>query len=430
MSANNTASQKGFLMEDNAPNTEAKESDVPEGFRRINQFQLMSESDIEIGKRLMMRASSLRRDQIAVNSWGFPTIPIPEPRTLTSGEIVQTIPVNTHARFFGHPIFWIDPSLTEFNRSKESEESWSIRMFYLIMGFGFWDENIRWIDYLRAYNMELSDHEVDLYRNGSVAGAAWAEVPFLDVQDLKIPLSKVQDAYDISLSACQRNLESEAKVFRQKQIEAVRNAKSFVGEDPWAIDASPENENGFWARIIWPTIGKWVEEYESRLEADRNASLFDLSTETERAFTQFQDILAQMDRITATLSIVVIRNCETNPQSYTQMLSFLGLSMSQADYRSKKYIFDSKVSRAFSEERAPGAMDAIAEEAFEKYASAWRRMRLALCNNYRISNEEPVIPSYPLLEVELVEIQREERAKRMRLADERLKNSGVMGDDD
>ena len=113
-------------------------------------FHLISSIERESMISHMVLQTGLEPNQFATNVFGFPAIPKPIIRKSSRG-IIRLAPGAARDEFretLGHPIFWIEPHLTEA-RVGETEENWSIRMYYLILLMGYWNPEKGWINFLQ-----------------------------------------------------------------------------------------------------------------------------------------------------------------------------------------------------------------------------------------------------------------------------------------
>src|SRR5699024_9776197 len=127
----------------------------------IQPFTMITSAQRTVMERFMEETSGLTRKEFSANSWGFPIIPIPKVRRANGR--TRLAPNTVKEDFLGHPIYWINPELTQFDPKRETEEEWSIRMFYLILGMGYWTDDLMWIDYLQYNDLEYDQGDLEAY---------------------------------------------------------------------------------------------------------------------------------------------------------------------------------------------------------------------------------------------------------------------------
>lgn len=380
---------------------EAAQAENP--LRKITPFTLIGAAELRILQMVMEENSSLSRKQMAMNSWGFPIIPIPEIRGDSGGRL-RLAPTNVSDSYIGHPIYWIDPELTKFDSRNESEESWSIRMFYLILGMGYWTEDLKWYSFLDVNDLPQTRMDIDRYHISGNPHTPYDEVPLLSKDDLKVTPEDVDEAHILALDTCSKMLSAQAQDYQETQRKALKGAVAILGTNFRSHECDIESPNGLWLKGVWPVLSNINDEYARRVpESGEFLPLSDLFDPAIDAFKSFQEILTKMDSITALLSVPVIRNAEVNSVAFAQVSSYLALATSQAEYRRERYKFTDRVAAAFSSNREYGAMLKLVKESFNTYSNCWHRLRLATLNYHQLVHGESAFSSYEEAMTYLVE---------------------------
>lgn len=148
-----------------------------------------------VGERLMQRKAmedyfDIAESGFVENTWGFPFIPLPQRRS-SSTEGLTIAPESVSFEGLGHPIFWVDPSLTRrTDEERAHPERWSIRMFYLLMALGMFDpDTLKWHNVPRSQGIDYLNDDWIAYRQGT--SSALDMVRPLDESDLLEPVSSV-----------------------------------------------------------------------------------------------------------------------------------------------------------------------------------------------------------------------------------------------
>lgn len=121
------------------------------------------------------RASGLDGDQLLVNPFGYPVLPVP-----VGGR--NKLPSNVTLDFAGHPVFWLEDKIAR--RDDETVDEWAIRLYMELLARGWWDPTTgEWFDVLAAApNFDMEDPDVRArvarYRDGE---------PDADLANLVIP---------------------------------------------------------------------------------------------------------------------------------------------------------------------------------------------------------------------------------------------------
>lgn len=363
----------------------------------VRPFRLLTSSERTLMLDILQRESGLAEDQLAVNSWGFPVIPIPEPRE--AGIRMRLAPQNVTLEFLGHPIYWIDPTLTD-HRDEETDEAWSIRMFYLILALGYWTENLQWVDFLQSHDFTLSEREVALYHARDSLEGPFDRFGLLSVKDLLVDQEQLEESTALALVQCDTLLTTELQSMVAQQMQALHLSALVLGgkaDDPGLHEDAP---TGLWASKFWPQLNVLNQKYEELLGTGRLGSV---TPELVAVFTQVQEALSGIDTTTATLSIPVIRSAETSSSAFAYLTTYIGLSLAYP--KSRESEVTTMVQNALVRERRPGAILAAIQALYSRYCECWRRLRLATVNYDRVQRGLDPFISYIELEVYLVDNQ-------------------------
>ena len=296
------------LPEPLQPESPVSERNTP---KPLQLFRLRTRLEVHHSSLAFGRLSGLTPDQYVVSRWGFPTMPKPEPRR-ASGR-VRLGPANLRDDFIGHPLFWIDPTLTSRNQS-ETRQDWCVRMYYLLCHLGLWRQN-SWVDFPRSRGVELSVADLEGYRmrqNPAIATDGRANCAFLTDADLHGGIQAYRSDVKGALAKIvllRQAIESEIE--NRFQL-ALRTVEELVGPDDVATDAdrvSPESLGAYWSGAVEPRLDQLVRSYEAAIAPDqlqpgRISELVDLALEIA---DQVQSDLSRLRASTHQLALPVLQ---------------------------------------------------------------------------------------------------------------------------
>lgn len=338
--------------------------------------------------------TGLSREQFAVNQWGLPFIPIPFVRTGYGN--VRIAPKNVSVSFFGHPIYWIEPELTK-RRPNEGEQEWCIRMFFLIDAFGYWTEEVEFIDFLKVNGFSYDDAQIQTYHRIPDQNAETNKFPLLDESDLDTSLAEVQANYDEMLARCFIIQKEESMKMLQKQGIQYSFAKRALGENIHKWTVSYDDSDGVWYRVFFTRLSAIAEEYNSRAEKG-DEIVSDLLRETREIYDGFVDVVNRYYHATSILELPVKASISGLPGGSSR-ISYIASAMSLANSKNnaRKVVFegiDDAIKKSFGRGNAgEGGYDVIIESMASIYNVAWNRLRLAFINYDRLRRGEEIFAS-------------------------------------
>ncbi|MDI9907972.1 hypothetical protein [Rhodococcus sp. IEGM 1406] len=361
-------------------------------------------SMIESGTQIlqMMDNSGLSRDQFAINFWGFPPIPKPTPRRRSA--IVRLAPKNVKDEFLGHPIYWVETELSAY-REGESDNDWSIRMYYLLLHMGFWQADGAWVNFLSSKGFRYLRADVEGYHMGSnpQISADRDAYRFLNENDVRGGLEMVDARFQEARLKCERYEDSSIKSFVRRQANALIRAHQILGGNDALTDPQMDANDsaGSWVTHIEPELYELSDRYRAELakDAPNMASILD---DAENVYRKIQNMLASFDHITASIAIPVLRGRDVVPTNFQQIVSQLSLAASQASTRGRGDRIMEMARSCFSGHRHEKALDKVNDEIYDMYVIAWRRMRLALVNYGMLSQGNQPLATYQSMEIYLL----------------------------
>lgn len=378
--------------------------DTADPASEIQPFNLISQSERTGLAQIMGKSSGLGVDQIASNPFGFPCIPIPVERTTRMGKI-RLAPSNVNDDFIGHPIYWISPEFTTFDPTEETEEQWSVRMFFIIMGMGLWTEDLQWIDYPHTKGYDYSDEkDLEEYRSDAPDSVSkMDDLHILDEDDFEIPAETVYSSYVVATDNLSSMIQSEYGEYLQDYARALAHAKHIFGEDPFNGDLVIDSDDSFWSNQIFPLFDPISEKYDHRFKDEgKNVVLSDLIDEMVQAADKFQGIVRAFDKASSLLSIPIMQQYSSREDTFAYLISYMGLSNETTKESGGAYDLSKPIMEVTSQsdKQHRGAFDEnVINAAFLVYESAWRRLRLAFSNSLRLEDEQEPLADYTELEM-------------------------------
>lgn len=335
--------------------------------------------------------SGLNPTQVAVNTWGYPYIPIPEVKKAYGN--VRLAPKNVTPAFLGHPIYWIEPELTE-RREKESRQEWCIRMFYLIDAFGYWDEYLRWINFLEIVGFDFSDAQIKTYHKIADQHAVTDTYKLLDEDDLDFPLEEVQEHYSQALTKCAEIYDEESVKLLHNQVREYKFARQILGDDIREWDSTFDSPKGVWAEKFYPQLSEIASEY-TRRSREGDTVVSDLMKRANKVFDVLATVIEKMHHASSILELPAKAIADGNPGGAAR-ISYMAAAMSLASSRDnlKKESLDrigQEIRNSFtSGNLGEGGFDGVVESMSEEYSLAWNRLRLAFVNYQNIQRGQEV----------------------------------------
>lgn len=405
-----------------------KSNSSSENFLQVEKYRMVTSIEANALRRLMELESGLWRTdddrQYATNSWGFPFLPVPKVRD-RSGRI-RLAPDNVHPQYLGHPMYWVDPTLT-VRGENELEESWCIRMYFLLVALGCYTKDGKWINYLSSRGYDFSDinvsRDIDGYHIKSNPETIFDSTdennepvfPFLTEDDLSIPLDEVNDIFNAAIGRCSDSLIAELEAFYTNQELAQKRVEEVMGSSLFDKDALPESPGGLWTQEIEPGYRNLSVEYnrivreaqaENRPVMIPNSLVDRIGAHIRKTF----EVIASMDSVCAILKVPIIRHTETASEAYSHMTTEALLSFKQASLRNEAYNSQPYLDKVLLDDKTPGSLERnIVFPIYETYSRSWRAMRLTAVNKDLVENSGMVIPTYDSLNVLIGKIEEQKR---------------------
>lgn len=352
--------------------------------------RILSTLEVYAKVEKFQKISGLRSTQFALNSWGYPFMPIPDVKKAYGN--IRLAPKNVSPAFLGHPIYWIDPELTS-KKENESNQEWCIRMFYLIDAFGYFDEHARWIDFLEINDFQYTEAQIKTYHkiaDNSVTDG----YHMLDEADFDTSAESAQEEYDKALLRCAEIQKKESVKMLKTQADEYGFALSVLGDDIYDSDASYSSPGGTWNERIYPRLTSIAEKYSQR-SREGDTVVSDLLRETRNIYDVVIPLVERFNRSASILELPVKAIAEGNPGGAARiswMATAMSISMSKENLRKVAFDkIDDAIREAFSNgNQGEHGFDIVIETMAEVYSTAWNRLRLHFINYRRVQHgEEP-----------------------------------------
>lgn len=346
-----------------------------------------------------MARTGLKREQYAPNSWGYPYIPIPEVRRGYGR--VRTAPREVTKSYFGHPIYWIDPALTE-RRPGEGESEWSIRMFFLIDAFGYWNKKVEFIDFLKVNEFSFSDAQIETYHRIADDGSEVDNYTFLSEKDLDIPLEEAEKNYEEALEYCMKIQERESRELLRSQSAQYSFAEKALGKNVRQWTSSFDDEGSIWDRKFEFPLSEIANTYNDRYKNEIQ-TVTDLLKETRVLYDKLEKVIIRYNHASSILELPVRASIKGNPGG-AALIAYMASAMKQANESDNiRKVALAKVDEKIKESltggnKGVGEYDQIIRAMRSAYSTAWNRMRLAFINYQNLQNEEEILTSKVELE--------------------------------
>lgn len=372
---------------------------------------LMNSADRSNLERAFAQVSGLKRSQFAVNSWGFPFIPIPQHREITQ-DLHREAPTNVNKAFLSHPIYHIDYELTKFDPDVEPEEQWCIRMYFIILSFDMWDSSdgsVKWVDVLESNGVELDDVTFKAYTQTTGGEFSQSRCKLDNLKQYGLPLKennmmlpwpKVEKQYYATLFECDRRIKESMNKFFSQQAIALNNAMIVFGDkaDMMEPELRADSVGGWWDINVYDRFIELNDEY---IKAYSNRwSKAGVHSRTVELVDEIVEQMLIMNQSIALLNIPIIRTATTRTQAFSEMVSYLRLSAMKTVDRSSQYNYDDLIEEAMNKEEIYSEDDIIPDlgelmrKTYSDYNSCWKRMRLTVANFQRLQNSEPPFVNY------------------------------------
>lgn len=369
------------------------------------EIKLNSSAEIDAFRRNFHTVTNLERSQYAINSFNFPFIPIPYPRTVR--DITRLAPENVSKGALSHPIYWIDPELTA-RRPNESEDVWCIRMFYLIDAFELWDDKARYLEYLQIKRFNYDEADIKAYHNKHGQPSALDNYPLLTEMDFRngMTLDQVELNFSNAVYKCLELTGKEVKQSLMAQAGAVSSAiKALGGLDKiYNYGSSFSDSDGVWARNYRAKMNDISVYYQYNVikyEKDRNhyVPLDRVFNETRKVAEHLIEYITEMNRAASILNVVVSATLPDDVDA-AHRLSIEARIMSEyarADNvrrveqeKMLDIVEEQIVSGEYNKKAVNNAIGIMAD----RYREAWNRLRLAYINYRAVKTGNPRFNNY------------------------------------
>lgn len=365
-----------------------------------NSIRILSFDENQKVMEKFMSLSNLPKHMIAPNGWGYPYIPIPQMRK-GYGRI-RLAPQQVSRSFIGHPIYWIEPELTAF-RMGETLQEWSIRMFYLIDAFGYWTENVEFVDYLKVNGFSFTDAQIKTYHLIADDNSETDNYRLLNESDLETSLEKVEENYNNALVKCFEIQKKEAEFLKKVQMQQYQFAVKAIGRKrlrEWTLNYN--DPGSIWDKVFEKPLSKVAQQYNERaLSGDPKIS--DLLSQTRKVFDNLQVTLMKFHHASSILELPVIASVEGNPGG-VELIARMATSMRDANTEDNmrlsvmKEIDDEIKNTLIGTNKGSGRFDYVINLMKKEYAKAWNRLRRAIINFENLKTGEPIFTSKAELE--------------------------------
>lgn len=359
----------------------------------IRPFRLSTVQEMISLRVVVEDESNLRQsnNEFIENPWGFPFIPVPNWSVADREKRMRLAPKRISYEWIGHPIYWIDPKLTRLRKAEVKDPArWAVRMYYLILAFGLFDirgHDVRWVNALRARGMNYTEEEWENYARGY--DTEFEEI-YYGTNDLKVPISRVEESYQTALKHIGRIQKREMDQFNARRAVAFKEGVTIIRET--TSENSPIKRALADATGITKAIAKIVTE--GAVVRYKGETVESVSQLIDPLFENVRRVIAlikQLDSRALILSAPVIR------ESTISRLQYSAIATSLANYHSFTVPeqIEGKLNRLAQE--LANANDSWGPEEFNRYQSAvrkeldnsWGKVQLALANYQRVENGLP-----------------------------------------
>lgn len=356
-------------------------------------FEVRTIPQREVDSHLMKEASGLEPDQFVVSSWALPIIPKPQDKGYNHR--VRLAPDNVNLKFFGHPIYWIDPRITKRRRG-ESDNYWAVRMYYVIFALGLWESPLgkpRWVSYPSTFD-QVRGYTVDQFHEYHGRGAPeciFDQVKILTEEDYLVEPDEVERVIQATINELENRTSERYAQFIDDQLTALERAAQVLGVNKGtSVEDMERFPSSIWSQVLEPQVTRLMEEYGERL--DRNSSISSMVRPVYEIVNDCSSLLQGIDRIITLLTIPVLGDMETNESEYARYQTLLSISLSKNDRRSNFYNFKPLVREMFDKEGSEIAVK-LYQALTSYFDDSHRRLQFALINFHRRSAGKEVYSS-------------------------------------
>lgn len=341
----------------------------------VRPFRLSTLREMIVSRLVFMKSTGLEFSDFSENPWGFPFIPYPASNP-------SRLPENIDPSWLGHPIFWIDPKITEPTEDEKIDPArWSVRMFFVIMALQLWDESdnrIDWFDAISARGVEPVKDDFQSYRVGADSDL---DTVFWDATDMVIPYEQVLRESERAIKRCTDLQRSEWTRFRTEQITAYADGVRIL-----------KDESAFQERqeILASVRYQFTQRVE---EKGIRADLVDPAIES---VNKIASLLGNMDRVSLILNSSTYRESADDQVAYGQVAGMLSQYQTTVVDNGYRDTLTELVGRMFDlDQYEEGIQFAELEGTVESlYLDAFRRVQVAVVNFLRTERGETPYGSY------------------------------------
>lgn len=344
-------------------------------------IRIMPELEVSAHIEAFEKLSGLDRDQFAANNWGFPIIPIPEVKQ--QYKHTRMAPRNVTKSYLGHPIYWIDPSLTE-RKQNEGEQEWCIRMFYLIDAMGYWNEMVEFNDYLKINGFSFSDVAIETYHR--IADDSESDrYGLLDEISMDVSFEEMEEKYNEAILMCFEIQQEESIKLLQNQAKEYSFAQRVLGENiktDWTISYSDEGSP--WDIRFASELVDIAITYNERAKED-NVITSDLLKRARILQDDLEKYIQRYNHCSSILELPVIAAVPDAPGGAARM-SYIASAMEISNTKDNLRLtvlkdIEKKVTESLSRgNTGEGGFDDALRAFAEAYSQTWNRLKLAYIN--------------------------------------------------
>lgn len=275
---------------------------------RIKPLTITAISDAIVLQDAYALASGLKPNEGFVqNAWGFPIVPIPSSKKIEGIDTPHLVPDVINLKFFAHPIFWIDESISS-PRSTEVDDPtrWAIRMFYTMLGLGLLHpDTYEWYD---APAVKLERYNTDDIRNYREGIPSKLDSVVFTVEDFVpgVTLETIERSVEKALLRILDIQDQQVNKLRVLQTSAFEDAKKILKDDKNWRKITREGQ-----RISWKI----------RQEAIADRSISGYSDEMFENKEQAVHHLSNMGRIAQILSLRAMQSETYSTTMYAKLVA-------------------------------------------------------------------------------------------------------------
>lgn len=344
-------------------------------------IRLMPEMEVAAHVAAFEQITGLDRDQFAANNWGFPFIPLPDVKK--QYKHLRMAPRNVSKSYLGHPIYWIDPSLT-CPKDNEGEQEWCIRMFYLIDSMGYWNEMVEFNDYLKINGFSFNDVAIETYHR--IADDSETDrYGLLDEIDMESSLEEMEEKYNEAVLMCLEIQQNESIKLLQSQAREYNFAQKVLGKDiktDWTI--SYADEGSPWDIRFAEELVDIAITYNERAQ-ENNIVTSDLLRRARALQDDLEKYIQRYNHCSSILELPVISAVPDAPDGAARM-SYIASAMEIANTKDNLRLtvlrdVNEKVTESLSRGNiGEGGFDDALRAFAEAYSQTWNRLKLAYIN--------------------------------------------------